>query len=1162
MQPHSWKHPRLPAALLAAVLLLARAWCAAQEPAPSALPLDETGTSTAELEAERRVIAEAEGLDEAVRARALALYDDALKQLMLAEEWRQKAAQFEQMRQEAPQLAAQYQEELAAPPADIPEPPAGAPLADLELLLGDVESQYRDAQAQFDQLTAEPQRRADRRREVPNALAGARQRLHEAQARLVEPAAAGDTPEMALGRRALVQARIAAIKAEISAHERELQAYDARSAVLTLRQEVAQRQLAQIERRLRLLREVVAVARRAEAEQAAQAAQRVLEETIGLVDDAALQAQARAIAEKNAELAAMRTGAESLAPRIEEAEAELETLKRERDRLEEEHDRVMDRVRAVGFGRTVGLLLRNLKESLPGARQIDRRIAQHNARIAEIEAEQGKLRAQRLELAGIEQQLEDNLARLQADMTEHEIRRIRAALRELLQDRRNLLDALAADYNTLLNLSFETTAELIQVKAQAASLTDYINRHILWTGGYDPLGWNTLANAADALYWIVDTEARDEMVLLLLLDGYQRLPLYVLALAAFLLWLVAGQRVGRQLASAGQTAARPYHTRFRDTFEALWRTAFLAAGWPALLAGVAWRINEAAAVPQARAIAQGLLAVASALLILEFTRHALRPKGLIDAHFDLGGSWLRAAQRLVALVALAALPAVFLVFALEAQQEESWKEAAGRLAFVALMLVYAVAAWRTLHLVLAAFAENKRESIITGRPPARWLLRALLCGLPLALAVLALAGYYYTALRLQQRFYGTVALWSLIALGSALVRRWLLLTRRRLVIEQARRKREAAASDKEKTAEKDKTATEEETAHALDLVRIDTQTQKLLRAAAVFGLIAGTFLIWRDVIPALNALDRFKIWSITVTVQDAAGENGVLVSHEEIQDITAANFLYAAIIIVVTTVSVRNLPGLLEILFLQKMRAGERYATLAIVRYILIAVGTVAAFNSIGVGWSKVQWLVAALGVGLGFGLQEIFANFVSGIVLFFERPIRVGDTVTVGSLSGTVSQIRMRATTITDWDRKELIVPNKEFITGQLINWSLSDTILRLTLPVGIAYGSDTERARDELLRVAHEHPDLVADPAPQAFFLGFGESSLDFELRAFSPDVSSFVRIKHELYMAIDKAFREAGIEIAFPQRDLHVRSGLDGLAQAIRERDARPGPPQVME
>jgi potassium efflux system protein len=161
-----------------------------------------------------------------------------------------------------------------------------------------------------------------------------------------------------------------------------------------------------------------------------------------------------------------------------------------------------------------------------------------------------------------------------------------------------------------------------------------------------------------------------------------------------------------------------------------------------------------------------------------------------------------------------------------------------------------------------------------------------------------------------------------------------------------------------------------------------------------------------------------------------------------------------------------------------------------------------------------------------------------------------VGDTVTVGDISGTVSRIRIRATTITDWDRKELVIPNKEFVTGQIVNWSLSDSILRVRLPVGIAYGSNTELAQKLLLETALANKHVLKDPKPKALFLEFGESSLNFELRVFIGHIDYFLQVKDELHFAIDKAFRAADIEIAFPQRDIHMRSIRAGLPVEMRD------------
>jgi hypothetical protein len=164
-----------------------------------------------------------------------------------------------------------------------------------------------------------------------------------------------------------------------------------------------------------------------------------------------------------------------------------------------------------------------------------------------------------------------------------------------------------------------------------------------------------------------------------------------------------------------------------------------------------------------------------------------------------------------------------------------------------------------------------------------------------------------------------------------------------------------------------------------------------------------------------------------------------------------------------------------------ELAQGSAYATTTLLSYVIAGVGFVSTLSTLGVSWDKLQWLVAALSVGLGFGMQEIFANFISGIMILFERPVRIGDTITIGNLSGTVSKIRIRATTITDFDRKDIIVPNKTFITGQLINWSLTDTITRVTLKLGVDYGSDLDLVKELLLKAARENPRVLKDPEPR---------------------------------------------------------------------------------
>ena len=205
------------------------------------------------------------------------------------------------------------------------------------------------------------------------------------------------------------------------------------------------------------------------------------------------------------------------------------------------------------------------------------------------------------------------------------------------------------------------------------------------------------------------------------------------------------------------------------------------------------------------------------------------------------------------------------------------------------------------------------------------------------------------------------------------------------------------------------------------------------------------------------------------------------------------------------------------------------------------------ALSTLGLRWSQVQWLVAALGVGLGFGLQEIFANFISGLILLFERPVRVGDRVTIGDLTGKVIRMRIRATTLRDVDNREIIVPNKAFITDRFLNWTLSDQVTRVALTVGVAYGTDLRKAMGLLKEIADSNPWVMREPAPEIAVAGFGDSAVNLELQVFAAELVDRGKARHDLHLEIYRRFAEADIDIPYPQREVRLRgmgaeSGFD--------------------
>jgi small-conductance mechanosensitive channel len=200
-------------------------------------------------------------------------------------------------------------------------------------------------------------------------------------------------------------------------------------------------------------------------------------------------------------------------------------------------------------------------------------------------------------------------------------------------------------------------------------------------------------------------------------------------------------------------------------------------------------------------------------------------------------------------------------------------------------------------------------------------------------------------------------------------------------------------------------------------------------------------------------------------------------------------------------------------------------------------------FQSLGINMSTLNVLFGALGVGIGFGLQNIVNNFISGLIILFERPIKIGDRIEIGDINGDVMEISGRASTILTNDNITIIVPNSEFISSQVINWSHSDRNVRFRIPVGVSYKEDPEKVRSILLGVAHDHPGILRKPDTLVLFDEYGDSSLNFYLVVWTTDyINRPNDLKSQLYYEIFKRFKKEGIEIPFPQRDIHLKSGFE--------------------
>ncbi len=286
-----------------------------------------------------------------------------------------------------------------------------------------------------------------------------------------------------------------------------------------------------------------------------------------------------------------------------------------------------------------------------------------------------------------------------------------------------------------------------------------------------------------------------------------------------------------------------------------------------------------------------------------------------------------------------------------------------------------------------------------------------------------------------------------------------------------------------------------------------------------------------------------EIWSGLIDFLKGVGEifTTTLFSLGK-SEISLGTIIYFIISFIILTYVAKRFRNLLvnKILVKASMDQGARNSIGLIAKVMLIFVGSIFIIQTAGIDMSSLSLLAGALGVGIGFGLQNITDNFISGIIILFEKPIKVGDRIVVGDIEGDVINISVRATTILTNENVSIIVPNSEFISSRVINWSHNDRNIRFDIPVGVSYQEDPEQVKEILLHVADVNEHVLQKPAPSVFFDEFADSSLNFTLAVWTSSHTDKTRpLKSELNFSIFQKFKEKGIEIPFPQRDIHIKS-----------------------
>lgn len=1105
----------------------------------------------------------------------------ALERVIHAQESRAAATTFAQEIAKVPGLLDQLNAELRQPVAEvtIDQNPT--------LTLDEVSTQLKAAQAERAAAqTAQDKLRTDLANLNPDqlniTLPTLRNDLEEARAArnaeldtaLAEPAR--------LAIRLTQQAEVEKLQAEIAKAERNLELINLNKQLLPKQIEKSQRRVDRAAKAVQLWEAYETKKRQDDAAAAAA--------------DAGKQAQQaqdqpepiKQIVTTNDRLAKTRESIAGENGQLQQVKDRLDTSKADFKVLEDRIRNTLDRVEVAELSTAIGLYLRSELNSLPNSADLR---AERNRLSAQIsDAQYALIELQELESQYASDSAVQDVIDASLDSTTVSEEELRFTASNAIDSLIENIDKLRTSSNDLISTLLDLNGQLDTIARATTRYRTFIEERILWIRSVKGSLVPKPADMFRATAWMFDPSTW--------IDGLgqhwkyrqpHRIAEYSVAIVVLLL-LALIPSMHRLLYALAPLVSRFATDRFRFSIAALSLTLgiALAVSLPVLLLGY-W--ISLAAEQVLAATGHGLMTVSVFLFVVVFVRTAVLPKGLLSSHFRWSTDGLLLVQRTTTLAALIGLPLLFIATTLGAQSNPQHTNSMGRVAFIAMSIVLAIAnahIFRPTGTFVGPYISKKTDTLVT-RLHKLWY--TVIVGMPIMLGVLASLGWYYTASKLDMRVHLTI--WTIIAVivVNGMLLRWLFIERRRLALDRARKKREAEKSDESTTA-----GAIEET--QIDIPEIDAQTRRVIRAGVTLGAVLALFAIWADVLPALRMLDRVQLLprvafleaqqhTASIELLGIVGESDVAVTPTQPTETTPAptttgdptrtsendhsntispqsflrdtatadpneptaqptrftlmDALAAIIVLGISFVLARNVPGLLEILVLKKLPldSGSRFAVSTIVRYLIAMIGVIIAFNVVGLRWSQLQFLAAAVTFGLAFGLQEIFANFISGLIMLVERPVRVGDTVTVGGVSGDVTRINIRATTVRDWDRKELVIPNKTFVTDQFVNWTLSDRTQRLIIPVGVSYDSNIDAVTTTLLSIARSREYVMTDPSPSVVFQRFGDSTLDFELRVYLRTIDQYLEAKTDLHRAVISEFRRQGIEIAFPQQDLHIRS-----------------------
>ena len=712
--------------------------------------------------------------------------------------------------------------------------------------------------------------------------------------------------------------------------------------------------------------------------------------------------------------------------------------------------------------------------------------------------------------------------------------KIASQYRRLLREQSELLKTLISGTDT-------TILELTKLKISNKQLTNAIDevneaahRYFFWVADVNPISLNFPVNLAkDVVYVIfsIDTLTQLYNASSEVLTAPKPLFLLVLSLLFVFTHFKMRNKYYEFLNKSASRVGKVTQDSYSLTLKVIIYSLIMALPIPILWAvfGYALQINWD--YPVAVALGYGVNAAAPILWVFIITAHFAAKNGLFITHFGWSKRNVREAMKYYQLSVWVVIPLVMIVMSFDQFNNRQFAATIGRTAFIILCFAL-VFMTNSIHRAGVPLYIDKKGC---GDNLLSHILWFILLSAPWLAIIAACLGYLSTAQVLLGRLEASVIIWFGLLVIYFMIRRWMWIQKRRIEFERTKQRRlermQRAKGQEEELSQVNNDGVDEP---VIDLDVISAQSLQLVRSIIMLIALISMILLWSELHSAFAFMNNIKLWGTTIIVNGTEAE----------QYITLGAVFIAILVMTITIQLVKNLPALLELGILQHLdlAPGTSYAISTVSKYIILMIGSMIAFSFIGIDWSKIQWLIAALGVGLGFGLQEIFANFISGLIILFEKPVRIGDTVTIRDLTGNITKISTRAITIVDWDRKEIVMPNKAFITEQLVNWSLSDSITRIVLTIPATIDANSELVIKLLQQASDECEYVLKDPEPQVFLVDIQEGIQLFELRVFAAEMGHRMQLRSAIHKLILEAYRRHHLTLPFPP----LQTNLEALGR----------------